>query len=175
MLLSIDEATRRVERDHHLLEAAVQATGVGSLTDEYRIEGGPLGDFCESLHDLVAHVLMWDEIDLAVLADARAARVHWSLDARWEQPEVGRMLNRGGVAAGREIPSELLLHRFASVRAALLSELGALSEEQWSAPTGIEHDRAGSLGGLMQYAMTVPNRPPFWHAAIHLGLTREMA
>ena len=169
MLLTIDETTRRIDLDRGLLDAAVQAAPPGSLTDDYLVEGGPLGDFCESLHDLVAHVLMWDEINLAVLSEARAARAHWSLDARWERPDVGRMLNRGGVAAGREIPSDLLLHRFASVRAALLDELGALSDEQWSGAPELEHDAAASLGGLVQYVMTVPNQQPFWHAAIHLG------
>jgi hypothetical protein len=173
VLLSIDEARRRITHDRSLLDAAVQQAP-GSLTDDYLVEGGPLGDFCESLHDLVAHVLMWDEINLAVLSEARDARAHWSLDTRWEHPEVGRMLNVGGVVAGREIPSDLLLHRFASVRTALLDELGTLSDEQWSSPAAVEHDQAGSLGGLMQYAMTVPNRQPFWHAAIHLGLAQDL-
>jgi alpha/beta hydrolase fold len=35
------------------------------------VTAGPLGDFCDSLHDLVAHVLMWDEINLAVEAGRR--------------------------------------------------------------------------------------------------------
>lgn len=167
MLLSVAEATRRIDRDRALLDAAVAETP-GSLTDDYLVEGGPLGDFCESLHDLVAHVLMWDEINLAVLSEARSARAHWSLGARWESPDVGRMLNRAGVAAGREIPSDLLLHRYAGVRTALLDELKALTDEQWAGAPELAHE-SGSLGGLMQYAMTVPNQPPYWHAAIHLG------
>jgi hypothetical protein len=169
VLLTIDEATRRIDRDRGLLDTAVQDAPPGSLTDDYQVAGGPLGDFCESLHDLVAHVLMWDEINLAVLSEARSARAHWSLDARWERPEVGRMLNRAGVAAGRELPSDLLLHRFASVRIALLDELNALTDEQWAGAPELAHEAAGSLGGLMQYAMTVPNQQPYWHAAIHLG------
>jgi hypothetical protein len=174
VLLSIDEATRRIDRDRGLLDVAVAAVPLGSLVDDYRVEGGPLGDFCESLHDLVAHVLMWDEINLAVLSEARSARAHWSLDARWESPEVGRLLNRAGVAAGREIPSELLLHRFESVRTALLDELSALTDEQWSGAPELEHDHGASLGGLMQYVMTVPNQQPYWHAAIHLGQLAEV-
>jgi len=175
VLLTIDEAARRIDRDRGLLDTAVQDAPPGSLTAEYQVTGGPLGDFCESLHDLVAHVLMWDEINLAVLSETRAARAHWSLDARWERPEIGRMLNRAGVAAGREVPSDLLLHRFASVRTALLDELNALTDEQWSGSPELAHEAAGSLGGLMQYVMTVPNQQPYWHAAIHLGQLASVA
>lgn len=39
-----------------------------------RLASGSLGDFCESLRDLVAHVLMWDEINLAVVTEAAAGR-----------------------------------------------------------------------------------------------------
>jgi hypothetical protein len=48
--------------------------GDASATRTARLAAA-LGDFCESLHDLVAHVLMWDEINLAVLAEAAAGRV----------------------------------------------------------------------------------------------------
>jgi hypothetical protein len=157
-ILPADEAVRRVELDHRLLADEIARHPLETLTDPYTVEGGPLGDFCESLHDLVAHVLMWDEISLAVLAEAGSGRRHWSLDPRWETPEVGRQLNRSGVAAGREIPAELLLHRAASVRDALVAQLQAYAPDDWSA----------NSGPLAQYIMTVPNHDPYWHAAIHL-------
>ena len=132
--------------------------------------GGPLGDFCESLGDLVAHVLMWDEISLAVLTEARIGRQHWSLDPRWETREAGQALNRAGVAAGRALPVALLLHRFAAAQDALLAELRSYSEEAWRAPlaAGIGVDAAPSMGALAAYVMTVPKTAPYWHAAIHL-------
>lgn len=138
--------------DYELLQTRVREAV--DLSAAYEIGGGPLGDFCESLHDLVAHVLMWDEINLAVLTEAAAGREHWSLDTRWEQPDVGRMLNRGGVAAGRELPADLLLHRSASIHDAVLDQLTT----SWE-----------SVGELAQRVWTVPGKPAFWHAAVHLG------
>lgn len=157
-LLDIDEAARRVGTDHDLLLGEVERH-TGRLCDPYSIEGGPLGDFCDSLHDLVAHVCMWDEINLAVLREGQAWRQHWSLDPRWETADAGRRLNRGGVAAGRELPADLLLHRLTSTRDAVLAALDDTDPGAWH-----EH-----VGALIQHAMTVPGRPPFWHAALHLG------
>lgn len=156
-ILSIEEATRRLRADHELLLTRVEKRGEDELTAEYRVDSGPLGDFCVSLHDLVAHVLMWDEINLAVLSEAAVGREHWSLDARWETPDAGRMLNRAGVEAGREIPSALLLHRFDAVHDAVLAEFGRIGDR--------EHPDAA----LAQRVWTVPGRPAYWHAAIHLG------
>jgi hypothetical protein len=159
-VLSRAEAAGRLQTDHELLLGRVADLTEAELAAEYRVAEGPLGDFCESLHDLVAHVLMWDEISLAVLSEAVAGRAHWSLQPRWETPEAGRMLNRAGVAAGRHLPGPLLLHRYQDVHDALLEELGRYSEQAWAEADGI--------GALAQRVCTVPGQPAFWHAAIHL-------
>lgn len=161
------EAIRRVREDHTLLVNEVAAAD--DLTQPYQVNSGPLGDFCDSLHDLVAHVLMWDEISLAVLTDARNARTHWSLDQRWETSDAGLLLNQSGVAAGRELPTDLLVHRYETVRAALLDELQA---DGWDDTVKLELAQDHSVGSLAEYVMTVPNNPAFWHAAIHLGVLR---
>lgn len=173
--LSAAEAARRLVADRDLLDAAVDAAGDAPLDGPYRVHDGPLGDFCESLHDLLAHVSMWDEISLAVLAEARRGRHHWSLDPRWETPKIGRDLNRAGVAAGRLLPSDLMRHRFASARAALVDEFTAMTEGEWALPAGITHPAAATMGDLAHYAMTVPGAAPFWHAAIHLGAVERLA
>jgi hypothetical protein len=171
--IPVAETARRIAADRDLLLNRVRGLAAAELTAPYLVRGGPLGDFCESLRDLVAHVLMWDEINLAVLADAARGRAHWSLAARWETPEAGRMLNRAGVAAGRELPVELLVHRYTAVRDALLDELARYDDEvaryddeAWARPAGV---RPGSVGELVQYVMTVPGDDPYRHAAIHLG------
>jgi hypothetical protein len=159
-ILTPAEAGRRLWADHELLLGRVAGLAAEQLAARYLVAGGPLGDFCESLHDLVAHVLMWDEISLAVLSEARAGRAHWSLDPRWETPDAGRRLNRGGVAAGREVPADLLLHRLAAVAAAAAAEVGGCGEEVWT---------GAGIGPLAQRAWTVPGAPAFWHAGVHLG------
>lgn len=159
--LSTSQVTHRIATDHDILLRRIDGLAPDELAAAYRVESGPLGDFCESLHDLLAHVLMWDEIGLAVLAEHRAGRRHWSLAARWETPEAGRMLNRGGVLAGRELPPSLLRHRLLATQDALLAELDRYTDDQWRAP--------GGVGVLAQYAMTVPGQPAYVHAAVHLG------
>ena len=122
-IASVDEASRRLRADHGVLLAQVSDLAAEQLTAACELASGPLGDFCESLHDLVAHVLMWDEINLAALTEAAAGRTHWSLDPRWETPQAGRLLNRSGVQAGRQLPASLLVHRLRTVHDAVLGEL----------------------------------------------------
>ncbi len=167
-VVSVAEAVRRTELDRRLLVDEIAGRSDEALVAPYAVNAGPLGDACDSLRDLVAHVLMWDEISLAVLSEARAARRHWSLDPRWETREAGQMLNVSGVAAGRELPVGLLLHRFASVREALLAELRSYSEEEWRTPVPVDLDPRRSVGSLAEYVMTVPGQHSYWHAAIHL-------
>ncbi len=158
--LSAAEVARRIRLDHEILLRRLDGRSPEELATEFTLESGPLGDFCESLLDLLAHVVMWDEVGLAVLTEHRAGREHWSLDPRWETADVGRMLNRAGVLAGREIPASLLKHRLVSVRDALLTEIQRYSEAEWQAPEAI--------GEVAQHAMTVPGQPPYVHAALHL-------
>jgi hypothetical protein len=167
-IVAVEEAGRRLRADHDVLLAEVNELTAEQLAATYRLASGPLGDFCQSLHDLVAHVLMWDEINLAVLAEAAAGRAHWSLDPRWETPEAGRLLNRSGVEAGRQLPASLLLHRLWAVRDAVLGELGRYEGPVW-AGAGKMPALARGIGGLAQKVWTVPGQPPFWHAALHLN------
>jgi hypothetical protein len=166
-IITAAEASRRLRTDHELLLAEVTELTAEQLAAPYQLASGPLGDFCESLHDLVAHVLMWDEISLAVLTEAAAGRVHWSLDPLWETPEAGRLLNRSGVQAGRLLPASLLLHRLRAVQDAVLGELARSEGRAWTGP-GQMPALARGIGGLAQRAWTVPGQPAFWHAAIHL-------
>ena len=154
------EVARRIRIDHEILLRRIDGRSPEELAVEFTLESGPLGDFCESLHDLLAHVLMWDEIGLAVLTEHRAGRHHWSIDPRWETADAGRRLNRAGVLAGRELPASLLVHRLVSVRDALLAEIQRYPEPTWQG--------AEAVGELAQRAMTVPGNPPFLHAALHL-------
>lgn len=183
-VLPVGETVRRTTLDRGLLMEQVTTRTDDELVAPYLVRGGPLGDFCDSLRDLVAHVLMWDEINLAVLTEARLGRAHWSLAERWETPEAGRLLNVSGISAGRELPVDLLVHRFTVVRDALLDELSRYDDDQWSAPLpaerpgpdgiapatlGLDGVDADSIGALSQHVMTIPRNPPYWHAAIHLG------
>jgi acetyl esterase len=137
-----------------VLLARVDGLSEEELTLPYRTASGPLGDFCESRLDLVAHVLMWDEIGLAVLSEAAAGRAHWSLDPDWETPEAGRLLNRGGVAAGRYLPPLLLVRRLQAVHDAVLAEFGRYNERTWVRP-GPAPLLAGGIGGLATRVWTV--------------------
>lgn len=166
-LVTLPGAAARLRADQHLLLTRVTGLADDQLAATFRLASGPLGDFCDSLHDLVAHVLMWDEIGLAVLTEAAAGRAHWSLDPRWETPEAGRRLNRSGVEAGRHLPAPLLLHRFQAAGDALAAVFGQYTERDWAGP-GPDGPAGRGIGALAQHAFTVPGQPAFWHAAIHL-------
>jgi hypothetical protein len=165
-LTATAQAVRRIRDDRGLLLQVIQGRSEAEMRSPHHVAGGPLGDFCESLHDLVAHVLMWDEINVAVLTEAKAGRPHWSLDARWEAPPAGRALNEAGVIGGRSIPSSLLIHRYTTTVASLAAELESTPATSWEAPLPFGTGR--TLGELAARVMTVPGQPQYWHAAIHL-------
>lgn len=162
---SAADAVRLIRADRQLLFDAL-----GKVSDPrapYVVADGPLGHFCQSLHDLVAHILMWDEITLAVLREAAAGRTHWSLAPQWETVEAGRGLNAGGVDAGRHLPSALLIERLHSVVDALTAEMERYDEQAWTDPsTGGGFD--GSIGALAEYAATPPDGSPYGHVSRHL-------
>ncbi|MET7279795.1 hypothetical protein ABZS29_16285 [Kribbella sp. NPDC005582] len=161
------EAAQLLRDDQKLLLTEIDGLSAEELRAPYQVQAGPLGHFCDSLHDLVGHVLMWDEITLAVLRDARNGLQHWSLDPRWETPEAGNALNVGGVEAGRHVPSDLLLHRWHSVGAALIAEIEQYDEVAWTDPaTGGGY--YGGIGALAEYVSTPPGYEIFGHAARHL-------
>lgn len=154
------EAVRRIRADHDGLLRNVEHLTENQARRPSRLADGPLGHFCDTLHDLLAHVLMWSEIGLAVLHDARAGRKHWSVDPRWETPEIGSALNRSGVTCGRELPTALLIERFVAVRGALTDEIEVLPTAAWDDPPA-------RTGATLQGAMTPPGAAR--HAALHLG------
>jgi hypothetical protein len=69
-------------------------------------------------------------VDRALLLE-KAERRTWRLHPRKESPEAGHALNHGGVLSGRQVPVELLLHRFAVVRDCLLDALGRYDDRAW--------------------------------------------
>ncbi|MEV6284118.1 maleylpyruvate isomerase N-terminal domain-containing protein [Kribbella sp. NPDC051770] len=168
-------AAQLVRADRQRLLDLVDGLPDDRLTEPFRVTDGPLGHFCDSLHDLVAHVLMWDEITLALLREAAAGRSHWSLDPRWETAEIGSALNVGGVEAGRQLPSGLLIERFGGVVDALVAEISSYDEVAWRDPaTGGPF--GGSVGALAEYAATPPDgTPPYAHVGKHLGLEEAVA
>jgi hypothetical protein len=144
----------------------VEGVSEADLRADFRAAGGPLGDFCSSLHDLLAHVLMWDEIALAVLAEASQGRRHWSLDPRWETGDAGRALNMAGVLGGRSLPSDLLVHRYSMTTSSLIAAIRHAGRTMWTARLAFDPSLTG--GVLAENAMKVPGYAPYWHAAIHL-------
>ena len=85
------------------------------------------------------------------------------------ETEAGRCLNRGGVAAGRAIPSALLLVRYRRVQDALTDHFGRYDDSAWAAPASpTGGPDLGPLGALAQRIWTVPGQASFRHASIHL-------
>jgi hypothetical protein len=165
-------AISRLAADHEILLSHVEQLSELELAAPYRTSTGPLGDFCESLHDLAAHILMWNEINMAILSEANAGRRHWSLDSRWETPDAGRCLNLAGVEAGRCIPAPLLLHRLCAVHDAVVAEISRYGDDAW---LGSFADSGETFGEVVQRSWTVPGHDAFWHAAIHLGRLPDKA
>lgn len=155
-----ETAARLIREDHDLLLDRVEDLSDPQLAEPYRPHDGPLGHFCDSLHDLVAHVLMWSEISLDVLHEVRSGRQHWSIEPRWETPEIGSALNRAGVDAGRQLPGRLLVARFTYVRDALVAEIASVPSAEWEGDDGV--------GRTLQLAMSPPGSPAYAHAARHL-------
>jgi hypothetical protein len=122
---------------------------------------------------------MWDEIVLAILSEARHGRAHWSLDRLWAPVEAGRALNVGDVEAGRLLPPELVVHRFGSVRQALIAAIDEVPDVEWTGGLAFRHDgeEPQTLSGLCQFASTPEADPARTRtcrlACLHLGIDAD--
>jgi hypothetical protein len=163
------------DRDR-LLEALAREEAVPGSVAIRHDPLAPAGRGPISVPDLVQHVAMWDEIVLAILSEARHGRAHWSLDPQWAPVEAGRALNVGGVEAGRLLPAELVVHRFRSVREALIAAIDEVPDEEWAGGLSFRHDgeEPQTLSGLCHYASTPEADPTrtrtYRHACVHLGI-----
>jgi hypothetical protein len=119
------------DRDR-LLEALAREEAAPGSVAIWHDPLAPAGRGPISVLDLVQHVAMWDEIVLAILSEARRGRAHWSLQRLWAPAEAGRALNVGGVEAGRLLPPELVVHRFASVRQSLITAIDEVPDAEWT-------------------------------------------
>lgn len=166
-MFSREQACEALSRDHDLLAAALER-GTAEI-HRLTFPGGEL-----SLLDLVVHVTMWDEINLAVLTQALHGQAHWSLAAQWETAAAGGALNTGGVRAGRSLPAELIRHRFHQVRQAHIDAIARVSSARWEAelPFGFTGSLPRTLAGLCHYINTPEADPSrtltYRHAAVHL-------
>lgn len=172
---SQDAAVTALTNDRDTVMAALTESPPNRQTP-YPVVYNPLGDDPMTLLDIVAHVIMWDEINLAVLTEARAGRAHWSLRTPWENPQAASALNAGGIVAGRLLTADLVIDRFLSVRAATIATIEQTPPEQWSAPLPFScpgDDR--SLAGLCGYVNTPESDHTgaytYRHTVIHLGTT----
>jgi hypothetical protein len=85
-IVTPEEAIGRLRADHDLLLARVTGLTGARLRAGYRPASGPLGDFCESLHDLIAHVLMSSTVTAAGTGRWPAASPGWSTgSAAWRR------------------------------------------------------------------------------------------
>lgn len=153
-----DLAARRITADHDILLAEAEGLLGAELAAPYRVDGQRSGEFCDSLHDLLAHILMWDELALAVLSEARGGRLHWLVDARATSPEVATQISQAAAVAAGLLPPWLILHRLVSARDALTAEVGRVAPADWD----------GIIGRCFAEALTASGGPAFWHAAQHL-------
>jgi hypothetical protein len=160
-------AAQLLHQDREALSRALQHAGQDTWRDPIPVEDGVLGHFCDSLHDLAAHILMWDEIADATLVWAMDGRAHWSLEAAWETPAAGSQLNRAGVAAGRQLDGALLLARLHAQSQALERRILMLAE-RWDEPFRGGTFR-GTFGELAHDVTSPPDGPAFGHVARHLG------
>ena len=87
-------------------------------------------------------------INLAVVTEAAAGRVRWSLDPRWDTPQAGPMLNRGGIEADRHRRPACYCTA-AGVRDDLLAQF-ARSRGQARTQTGDRPKQVHGMGGLAQ-------------------------
>ena len=87
-------------------------------------------------------------INLAVVTEAAAGRVRWSLDPRWDTPRAGPMLNRGGIEADRHRRPACYCTTV-GIRDDLLAQFARSYGQAWT-QTGDRQKQVHGMGGLAQ-------------------------
>lgn len=160
--LSTDEAVATLEEGHGRVHELLSGLSEKLVTRPATIGGGDW-----SAKDLVGHLAWWEELAIATLIEWRLGRRPWIEDVFGDLPVGIDRINAEDQArkAGRSWDQVLTLSD--DVHHALVSELRALSHEEWRGKASYRTERDTSLGVLLSRVLGAPKRP-FGHAFAHI-------
>jgi hypothetical protein len=160
--VTTDEAVATLEEGHGRVRDLLSGHTTEELSQPATIGGGDW-----SAKDLVGHLAWWEELAIATLTEWRLGRRPWVENVFEDLPGGIDRINAEDQArkAGRTWKEVLALSD--GVHRALVSELRAVSEEEWNAKAFYETDRDTRLGVLLSRVLGAPKRP-FGHAFAHI-------
>ena len=133
-------------------------TGIGA--DEFA-RRGTIGGGDWSAKDLAGHLADWEEYALRTRDEWRRRERPWVEDIDTDE------VNDRSIARHLADASDAVRARFADMHSRLLSELGAMTEDEWQAPPFFGSERPRPLGDLLGAVLGGPDGP-FRHADAHL-------
>lgn len=155
-----DAAIRLLEEQHTEL-----ARLLADLDDEDFVRRGTIGGGEWSAKDLAAHMGIWEELALETMQTfGRGERP--SIEDWFDRSGAGDRVNAEGVERFLDTPAPDVLARFEDLHRRVVSQIGAMSDQTWTAPYPFDPvedtlgDRIGSLLGSEAGGFT--------HAAAHL-------
>lgn len=163
-----------VSRPIALRELAVEHAAVRALTDALTPEEMLLPDTVEyglysdqhlSFKDLLAHLVTYEAMTVAMMAAWARGIKHPGIEAMRDYRESVR-IHYGGIAERRDLPLPQVLDEAETTRTALMQAIRDTSDEAWHAPFPTEPGL--DLGGAVEIILVAPPRPPYRHLPVHV-------
>ncbi|HEY6538580.1 MAG TPA: maleylpyruvate isomerase N-terminal domain-containing protein [Candidatus Dormibacteraeota bacterium] len=126
-----------------------------------------IGDGDWSLRDLVGHVMSWEELALAAIADA--------ISGRKPPPPSGDIdqINQDMVERQRQLSLEALRSGATATHARLIQTISELPPETWTRPMALGDDPPEELGEVVGGVLGAEDHP-FGHLLAHLDDLRAL-
>jgi hypothetical protein len=159
---SRDEAVATLREGHGRVTELVD-----QLSEDDVIRPATVGGGDWSAKDLLAHITTWEEAALQALAEWREGRRPTIEAEAFASDEGVDRFNAATVEAKAKLPMADVRAEAERVHAALVHEIEAITDEEWSARAPYETERRRRLVELLGSILGAPKRP-FGHAFAHL-------
>lgn len=160
-------AWRELEVEHAAIRGLIDALTDEQMTRRDTIDYGLFMGQELSFKDLLAHLMSYEELSLAALADWRAGKKHWAIDTLQNEREAIRV-HFEGIAARKPHPLAQVIGDWQRFQAEIVREIREMSDTEWKSPPPFANSYPLDLSGVFEIIICAPPRPPYRHLPVHI-------
>lgn len=163
--ISRQVAIRELAAEHMAVRALTEALTPQEMLLPDTVEYGLYSDQHLSFKDLLAHLITYEAMTVAMIGAWARGIKHPAIEAMRDYRESVR-IHYGGIAERRDHPLPRVLAEAATTRAAVMQAISEATDEAWQAP--FPGEPGLDLGGAVEIILVAPPRPPYRHLPVHV-------
>lgn len=158
-------ALRELAAEHAAVRALTAALTPEEMMLPNTVEYGLYSDQQLSFKDLLAHLITYEAMTVAMMTAWAQGIKHPSIDAMRDYRESVR-IHYGGIAERRAHSLRQVLDEAENTRTAVMRAISETTDEAWHTP--FPTDPGLDLGGAVEIILVAPPRPPYRHLPVHV-------